>query len=142
MQPEPISVSHNVPHPQTAFDTNTPSQHGQRRSHDLQGSLQHHSGELYREPEPPATRPEDTSNQVSSVEADGLKVVASPSPPPRDRITEYENALANSPRKPGDGPLFEVIKSNAKPGDKSTPIAKLPNGVYIPVHITVHAETD
>lgn len=136
MQPEPLSTSHNISHQQTVFTSETNSQHGQRRSDDLQDSLQPHPGELWGEPPAGgpagyATRPDDTSNRVQIGEPDGLKTIASPSPPPRDRITEYENALASSPRKHVDGPLFEVIKGNTKPGDKSSPIAKLPNGAYI-----------
>ena len=136
MQPEPINASQNVSYQQSSSDTATTSQHGQRRSHDLQVSLQPHLGELRGEsgPQPrgfarDATRSEaDTA--VGTVEKDGLKRVASPSPPPRDRITEYENALKSSPRKPADGPLFEIVKSNKKkPSDKSSPIANLPNGV-------------
>ncbi|KAJ5065210.1 hypothetical protein J3E72DRAFT_235591 [Bipolaris maydis] len=69
-------------------------------------------------------------------QSNGLKGGARPSPTPRDRITEYENALANSPRKPADGPLFEVVKSNRNPDDKSSPIAKLPNEVLI--HAIAH----
>ncbi|KAA8627609.1 F-box and WD domain-containing protein [Pyrenophora tritici-repentis] len=115
--------------------------HGQRRSDDLQHSLQPHKSELWREPPTGgpavyATRPDDISNENHTGEPDGLKAVASSSPPPKDRITEYENALANSPRKHADGPLFEVIKANTKPGDKSSPIAKLPNEVLI--HAIAH----
>ncbi|KAI4682469.1 uncharacterized protein J4E88_005359 [Alternaria novae-zelandiae] len=142
MQPEPINASQNVSYQQTSFDTATTSQHGQRRSFDFQVSLQPHSGELRGEsgPQPrgfarDATRSEaDTA--VGTVETDGLKRVASPSPPPRDRITEYENALKSSPRKPADGPLFEIVKSNKKPSDKSSPIANLPNEVLI--HAIAH----
>jgi hypothetical protein len=136
MQPEPINVSQNVSYQQSFPDTATTSQHGQRRSHDLHVSLQPHPGELRGEPGPQprgfardATRPE-TENAAGVVETNGLKGVASASPPPRDRITEYENALKTSPRKPADGPLFEIVKSNKKPNDKSSPIANLPNGAY------------
>jgi hypothetical protein len=132
MQPESTTVSQNVSHQQPPSDTTT-SQHGQRRD-DLQDSPQPHSGELWGEPEPPpggharhATRSDEAVTAVSALEAVGLRGAASPSPPPRDRITEYENALADSPRRPA-GPLFEIIKSNKKPGDKTSPIAKLPNG--------------
>jgi hypothetical protein len=134
MQPEPTNVLQNVSHQQPLPDTATTSQHGQCRSDDF--SLQPHSGELRGEPGPPAgglerdaTRPGEASNGiVDTGEPHGLKRIASPSPPPRDRITEYENALKTSP-KPAEGPLFEIVKSK-KASDKSTPIAKLPNGVY------------
>jgi hypothetical protein len=133
MQPEPTNVSQNVSHVQTFPDPATASQHGQHRSDDLQDSLQPHSGELWGDTgtPPDATRPDKANNGiVDTVQPDGLKRIASPSPPPRDRITEYENALKISPRKPADGPLFEIIKSNKKPSDKNSPISKLPNGVY------------
>jgi hypothetical protein len=47
---------------------------------------------------------------------------------PRNRITEYENALTQSAKKRSEGPIFEVIKKSRKPDDKSSPIANLPNG--------------
>ncbi|RYO68687.1 hypothetical protein AA0116_g1526 [Alternaria tenuissima] len=120
-------------------DPATASQHGQHRSDDLQDSLQPHSGELWGDTgtPPDATRPDKANNGiVDTVQPDGLKRIASPSPPPRDRITEYENALKISPRKPADGPLFEIIKSNKKPSDKNSPISKLPNEVLI--HAIAH----
>jgi hypothetical protein len=134
MLPEPTNASQNAPYQQPPYGTTTTSQHGQRRDDDLQDSLQPHSDELWGEPEPPtgghargATRSDEAINEDR--ETNGLKSTAPPSPPPRDRITEYENALANSPRKPSaGGPLFEIIKSNKKPGDKHSPIDKLPNG--------------
>lgn len=127
MQPEPTNVSQNVSYPQPTPEHETTSQHGQRRTDDLQDSLQPHAGELRGEAENArdATRSE-AGDEVSSGETDGLKGFPSPSLPPRDRITEYENALADSPRKSTAGPLFEIIKSNRKPS--TTPIAKLPNG--------------
>jgi hypothetical protein len=132
MQPASTNESQNVSHQQPTPDTQPTSQHGQPRDHDLQDSPQPHHVELRGESEPPAggnecdaTRSE-AGDQVNHVEVNGLKGSASPSLPPRDRITEYENALTSSPRKPTAGPLFEVIKSNKKPTD--TPIAKLPNG--------------
>ncbi|KAF1839446.1 hypothetical protein BDW02DRAFT_643885 [Decorospora gaudefroyi] len=143
MQPELTNVSQNVSPLPTTPDTPTTSQHGQRRHDDLQDSLQPHSGELRGEPEPPtggreraATRRGEASNEVHAMAADGLKGAASPSPPPRDRITEYENALANSPRRAPAGPQFEIIKSTKKPGDNSSPIVKLPNEVLI--HAIAH----
>ncbi|KAF2143787.1 uncharacterized protein K452DRAFT_247209 [Aplosporella prunicola CBS 121167] len=51
------------------------------------------------------------------------------SPPPRNRIEEYENALAPSPLKKPELPIFEVVKKSRKPGDKSSAIAKLPNEI-------------
>ncbi|OMP86241.1 hypothetical protein BK809_0003411 [Diplodia seriata] len=52
-----------------------------------------------------------------------------PSPPPRNRIAEYENALSPSPQRKPEGPIFEVIKKNRKAGDRSSPVAKLPNEI-------------
>ncbi|KAF2083919.1 hypothetical protein K490DRAFT_50411 [Saccharata proteae CBS 121410] len=49
------------------------------------------------------------------------------SPLPRNRIIDHENALSPSPQKKSDGPAFEVIKKQRKPGDKHSPIANLPN---------------
>jgi hypothetical protein len=60
------------------------------------------------------------------------------SPPPRNRITEYENALAQTPKKRAQGPAFEVIKSARKPDDKSCAIAKLPNGESTPCPAHLH----
>jgi hypothetical protein len=136
MQPEPTNPSSNVFYQQNIPDTATTSQHGQRRSDDLQASLQPHLGGLRGDSGPRggfarnATTPSaEADSAVDTVEKDRGKRIACPSPPPRDRITEYENALTSSPRKPADGPLFEIVKSNKKPSDKSSPIAKLPNGV-------------
>ena len=61
-------------------------------------------------------------------DADSAARLSPSSPPPRNRIVEYENALAQTPRKRNQGPAFEVIKSARKPDDTSCPIAKLPNG--------------
>ena len=49
--------------------------------------------------------------------------------PPRNKITEYENALVASPPKPNQGPLFEVVKKRRGPNDKRSPISELPNGI-------------
>lgn len=135
MQPEPTNVSQRASQQHATFDAATTSQHGHRRNDDLQESPQPHFGGPWGDPGVPvgrlardATDLPQVINGFVPVEANGLKGGARPSPTPRDRITEYENALANSPRKPADGPLFEVVKSNRNPDDKSSPIAKLPNG--------------
>lgn len=51
----------------------------------------------------------------------------SPSPPARNRITEYEQASTPPVRK-REGPGFEVIKKYRSPGDKRSAIQELPNG--------------
>ncbi|KAF2703677.1 hypothetical protein K504DRAFT_473908 [Pleomassaria siparia CBS 279.74] len=51
------------------------------------------------------------------------------SPSPRNRITDYENAVAQSARKKSEGCVFEVIKKNRTPDDHSSPISKLPNEI-------------
>ncbi|KAH7394973.1 hypothetical protein DE146DRAFT_721029 [Phaeosphaeria sp. MPI-PUGE-AT-0046c] len=112
--------------------------------HDLQDSLQPHSSELRGESEPPsagdrhgAISPGNaTINGGGVVDTIGLKGIKTVTPPPRDRISEYENARVKTPKKPSDGPLFEVIKSTRKPDDKSSAIVKLPNEVLI--HAIAH----
>jgi hypothetical protein len=135
MQPAPAHASQNIPSQQANPSPSPSSQHGQLRDDDLQDSAQPHSGELRGEPEPQdggdgrdATRSDATSDDGSTAEALGLRPVDGNTPPPRNRISEYENARVTSPRKPAEGPLFEVIKTTRKPDDKSSPIAKLPNG--------------
>ncbi|KAJ4368184.1 hypothetical protein N0V83_006540 [Neocucurbitaria cava] len=117
--------------------------HGQQRDDDLQASLQPHSGGPQGESEPPtggnardATRSDPVSDDDDTSEAVRLKGTTNAISPPRNRIAEYENALASSPPKPSEGRLFEVTKSNRRPDDKSSPIAKLPNEVLI--HAIAH----
>jgi hypothetical protein len=137
MQSEPTKASQYAPTPENAPHPPPTSQHGQPRDDDLQDSLQPHPGEQRREPEPPssgneiegdATRSSATSSDGNAVETFGLRGNEASTPPPRNRISEYENARVKTPKKPSEGPLFEVIKSNRRPDDKSSPIAKLPNG--------------
>ena len=52
---------------------------------------------------------------------------STPSPPGRNRITEYEQA-ATPPVRKREGPAFEVIKKSRSPNDKRSPIQELPNG--------------
>lgn len=145
MQPEPSNATQNIPTQQSNRQTPPTHHHGQHRDDDLQDSLQPHSGELRGEPEPPAggsgsrrdaTRSDATSDEGHAAESVGLKGVKVTTPPPRDRISEYENARIKTPRKLAEGPLFEVIKSNRKPDDKNSPIVKLPNEVLI--HAIAH----
>jgi hypothetical protein len=135
MQPEPSTTSQNIPAPGNPLFPSPTSQHGQPRDDDLQDSLQPHPGELRGEPGSPpggnaadATRSNATSDDGHAVDTFGLSGAETTTPPPRDRISEYENARVKTPKKPSEGPLFEVVKSNRRPDDKSSPIAKLPNG--------------
>jgi hypothetical protein len=137
MQPEPTQASHNIPTPENTPPPSATSHHGQRLEHDLQDSLQPHSGELRGVSEPPksgdqgdATRSRATSADENALDTLGLSGSKASTPPPRDRISEYENARVKTPKKPAEGPLFEVIKSNRRPDDKSSAIAKLPNGKH------------
>jgi hypothetical protein len=137
MQPEPTQASPNIPAPENTPPPSAISHHGQRLEHDVQDSLQPHSGELRGPPEPSkggdhgdATGARATSPDSNAIEILGLSDSKASTPPPRDRISEYENARVKTPKKPADGPLFEVVKSNRRPDDKSSAIAKLPNGKY------------
>lgn len=139
MQPEPTHESPDGPQHSNASNTASTSQHGQHRDGDLQVSLHTHASGLWGEPESPtgdsgrdATRADDGDTE----EAVGLRGSQDTTPPPRNRITEYENALSTSPRKSPGGPLFEVIKGNRRPDDKTSSIAKLPNEVLI--HAIAH----
>lgn len=135
MQSEPPKASQHAPPPEDTPQPLPTSQHGQLRSDDLQDALQPHADEQQGEPEPPtggqerdATRSNATSDDGRAVETLGLRGNDASTPPPRNRISEYENARVKTPKTPAEGPLFEVIKSNRRPDDKSSPIAELPNG--------------
>jgi hypothetical protein len=128
MQSEPTKASQHVPTPEDLPQSPPTSQHGQLRSDDLQDSLQPHPGEQQGEPGPPTGGKERDATRSNATSDDGHAGNDASTPPPRDRISEYENARVKTPKKPSEGPLFEVIKGNRKPDDKSSPIAKLPNG--------------
>lgn len=143
MQPESPKDIENVStlsiapeHPQA------PSQHGQRRDDDQQPPLQLHPGDARGESESPSggdgrdTTRSETPGANGDAESEGLKGLRLSTPPPRNRIDEYEKALTKSARKNPEGPLFEVIKTNRKPDDKRSPIAHLPNEVLI--HAIAH----
>ena len=51
---------------------------------------------------------------LGELAADDDARLKKPSPPPRNRIAEYENALSPSPQRKPEGPIFEVIKKNRK----------------------------
>ena len=129
MQPESTSASQNTLPAEVAPETPAAtSQHGlQDRDH--QPSLLPPQPEEQREPLVSDGTRRDASRESSrDRDADAAARLSPSSPPPRNRITEYENALAQTPKKRNQGPVFEVIKSARKPDDKSCPIAKLPNG--------------
>lgn len=143
MPSEPTKADQTILTPQIASDRPTTSQHGQHLDNGLQDSLRPSSDGSQREPEPSAGGTGNTRDATrtyvvadDALNAGGLRVGGPSTPPPRDRITEYENAIAHSTRKPSEGPLFEVTKSNKKPDDKSSPIANLPNEVLI--HAIAH----
>lgn len=138
MQSEPTEADQTISSTASYGLPSPTSQHGHRLDHDLQDSLQPHSSELRGGPEPPsggdhrdATTPGNaTIDGGIAVDTIGLKGIKTVTPPPRNRISEYENARVKTPKKPSEGPLFEVIKSTRKPDDKSSAIAKLPNGTH------------
>lgn len=143
MQPEPPIEFEKASTPPVAPEILPPtSQHGQRRDDDPQQPLQSLSSELQGETESPsggesrdATRP-GTPSTNGDAETEGLKSLRLSTPPPRNRIDEYEKALSKSARKNPGGPLFEVIKSVRKPDDKRSPIAHLPNEIL--THAIAH----
>lgn len=143
MQPESPSESANVSTPPVAPENPSPtSQHGQRRDDGPQPLLQAHRSGSRGESESPsggdsrdATRSE-TPSANGDAETEGLSRLRLSTPPPRNRIDEYEKALTKSARRNPEGPLFEVIKTNRKPDDKRSPIAHLPNEVLI--HAIAH----
>ena len=135
MQPAPSNTPHTIPTSQNTPDSPN-HHHGQHRSDDLQDSPQPHSGGRRGAPGPPSGRDERdgtrsgaTSDEGGATDVPGLKGVGAITPP-RDRITDYENARLKSPQKPAEGPLFEIVKSNRKPDDKKSPIADFPTGEY------------
>ena len=132
MQPESTHVLHSVSPQQVAPAISpSPSQHG-LHDHGMPASLLPHLEERGERPSHvlarDATRKEDaTRHDDSSYDASRLNPRSSS---PRNRIEEYENALAQSTPKNLEIPIFEVIKKPRKPDDKSCPIAMLANGKF------------
>ncbi|KAK0272504.1 hypothetical protein LTR91_006182 [Friedmanniomyces endolithicus] len=60
---------------------------------------------------------------------------STPSPPPVNRVSEYEQA-STPPVRRREGPGFEVIKKQRSPNDKRSPIQELPNEVL--THALAH----
>lgn len=144
MQPEsPIESEQTTTPPDASQTLQSTSQHGQPRDDDpQQPPLQPHSGGSRGGSVSPsggdsrdATR-SGTPGANGDTETEGLKQLRLSTPPPRNRIDEYEKALSKSARKNPEGPLFEVIKSVRKPDDKRSPIAHLPNEILI--HAIAH----
>ncbi|KAF1919568.1 hypothetical protein BDU57DRAFT_546198 [Ampelomyces quisqualis] len=115
------SKNYKVVSPEAPSHPSTTSQHGQCRDHDLPGALQPRSREL--------------RGQVEPLGVKGIET-ATPPPRPRDRVSDYENAGIKTPKPSPQGPLFDVIKSNRRPEDATSPTAKLPNEVLI--HAIAH----
>ena len=137
MQSEPTTTSRNRQLEEyTPETTDSSTQHGRRYSNEQAPPLPNDYGDGGLE--------SSSSDSLFGMDAEGsgqdspletehrrgrVNASKSPSPSPGDRISQYENAVANTPRSKIEGPAFEVIKTNRKPGDKKSPIAYLPNGV-------------
>jgi hypothetical protein len=130
MQPELTTASQIVPNLEATHDNSPPSsQHGIRVD-DQPASLLTQHGQRS-EPESAVSRRDRSPSSRSPkrvADVDETPRLSPTSPSPRNRIDEYENALFRSGKKKSEGPGFEVINKNRKPGDKSSPISKLPNG--------------
>ncbi|ORY16724.1 hypothetical protein BCR34DRAFT_475917 [Clohesyomyces aquaticus] len=131
MQPEPSNVLKKVTSQESSPDNHpTYSQHGIRDDqpasplpHDEGSGVLPQPGVLGRDsgstsPSPERVAPGNETARLSPT-----------SPSPRNKVAEYENALIESARKRSDGPIFEVIKKNRNPDDKSSPISRLPNEI-------------
>ena len=87
-----------------------------------QGGVELPSEEGHAVSDTPGSRRVDNDPQ----EATRLNTAATPA---GKKIEDYERSLTSSPRRKPEGPVFEVIKKGRKPGDKTSPIANLPNGM-------------
>ncbi|KAI9693505.1 MAG: hypothetical protein M1820_009193 [Bogoriella megaspora] len=135
MQSEPTSDSQNTSIESVAESPNTSTQYGLHEpdyptpppSHTRgrEGSSLPNSGSQRSHSEISARS--DASSSRSSVGR--LSAPKTPSPSRGNRIAEYENAIATPPRNKFEGPAFEVVKSLRKPGDKTSPVAGLPNEI-------------
>lgn len=130
MQSDPIHVSRNASSREPTPETSpTPTQHGIR---DNQLPPLHPPG-VWTGGSQTHSVGQDTSSRSSSLErvrsADDSSRLSPVSPPPRNRITEYENAGA---RERAESVLFEVVHTKKKNDAKSSPISKMPNGTSDP----------
>ncbi|KAF2736175.1 hypothetical protein EJ04DRAFT_490460 [Polyplosphaeria fusca] len=131
MQPEHPNNFQNAPNSRTPENTATSSQHG-LCADDPASSLSRHgeSGALQSSVSGRETPPIIGDSPQERAPNDAETARLSPtSSSPRNRIADYEAAVIQSTRKRSDGPLFEVVKSDRKPNDRSSPIATLPNEV-------------
>lgn len=134
MQSESSNVQRNASTQQVTPGSSSTSQHGQLRNDDQQDSLQPHSGELRGDLDSPPRGENHLATRLTTEFDDatagtpGLSGSGAATPSARNRISEYENARTKSPKKPADGPLFEIIKSSKRLDDKTSAIGKLPNG--------------
>lgn len=111
--------------------SNTPTQHG-ILDHDHPGLPLSFNGDDARL----ANLPDSARKHVQSSpffdighgpeDASGLNLAQTP---PRNKITDYENAHVNSTQKGSRGPLFEVVRKRRGSNDKNSPISELPNGM-------------
>ena len=135
MQPEPSTVSSKSSFEEHVPETNPQVQHGSHDA-DQQPPPLFHSRERGESDASSyssqfeANSQSSQSDDASAAASRNRRINASktPSPSPGNRISRYENAIVTPPRLKSDGPAFEVIKTNRKPGDKISPVAQLPNG--------------
>ncbi|KAF1950789.1 hypothetical protein CC80DRAFT_597870 [Byssothecium circinans] len=139
MQPESHNVFQNVQNQVAPQNNPSTNQHGLPRDNDR---LAHPPD--YEEERTPGSgddgrvhidvdfsaREGEGSRVRPNGEEDGSTRLSSPrTPSPKNRIEEYEKAVASSARKKTEPPTFEVVRSARKPDDKSCAIAKLPNEI-------------
>ncbi|CAI6342143.1 unnamed protein product [Periconia digitata] len=137
MQPESLQLLNTDSTKVAPEHPTATSQHGLRH-HDQQASLLSHPHEEQRDSSCAGcegcagdrdTTGADAPDGRSSDADAAVARLNSRTPSPRNKITEYENALLQSNRKRADTPVFEVIKTVRKSDDKSCAIAKLPNEI-------------
>ncbi|KAK8211890.1 hypothetical protein IWZ01DRAFT_500666 [Phyllosticta capitalensis] len=127
MQPAPSNVSPNVPAPATETQTEfASSQHGLEAS-DQQPHPQHPRDAA--EGQVGACAVPNGAANVDALESTSVKSGPRTPRPPRNRIDEYENALSSTPQRNASGPLFEVVKTSPKSGNRNCAIEKLPNEI-------------
>ncbi|KAF2239869.1 hypothetical protein EV356DRAFT_477272 [Viridothelium virens] len=136
MQSKPSTASQNSLPEESPENTDSSTQYGLRELEQPAPPLSHGYGRGARDSLPRDSHVEtsfNVSHQDNPRNAGNnggrMNESKTPSPSPGNRITQYENAIITPPRSKSDGPLFEVIKTNRKPGDKRSPIARLPNEI-------------
>jgi hypothetical protein len=142
MQSEPLHASpKSIPENSAPQTPETESQYGHQhelptlsrppggetrsRTYDNEYINEDASGE--RTPPIPQHRDEDLALLLPTPDAARLNA----STPPRNRVTDYENASNTSGRTQRyEGPSFEIVKRARQLDDKGTSIANLPNGTF------------